>query len=296
MNLKARLQENAQKYKIKWETIEQDYVLSWALKGISQISDLKNNVVFKGGTALKKVYFGDYRFSQDLDFSAKNEGKDLSQLEELMKLACWKATETIQSLGENVELRCEPYFEKKPHPEGQKAYLIEARLPWHREFYTKVYAEFTFQETILMEPKRMKILHEYGETFEGYIYTYPLEEIVAEKIRALLQFAKKLHERGWGRSRVRDYYDLWKILASYSDSLKFGIIPALVEKKCAHKDIIFGGYEDLFQEKLMSNLEKEWDTWLSDVVINLPKKEIVLQDLKIILGRIFKVHDGKLAV
>jgi hypothetical protein len=25
--------------------------------------------VFKGGTALKRCYFGDYRFSEDLDFS-----------------------------------------------------------------------------------------------------------------------------------------------------------------------------------------------------------------------------------
>ncbi len=68
MNLKARLQKQAQNRDIKWETVEQDYVLSWALKGISQIPMLKKNLVFKGGTALKKMYFGDYRFSQDLDF------------------------------------------------------------------------------------------------------------------------------------------------------------------------------------------------------------------------------------
>lgn len=28
----------------------------------------KNNSVFRGGTALKKIYFPDYRFSEDLDF------------------------------------------------------------------------------------------------------------------------------------------------------------------------------------------------------------------------------------
>lgn len=196
MNLKARLQEYSQKRKVKWEIIEQDYVLSWALKGFFQIPVLKNNLVFKGGTALKKMYFGDYRFSQDLDFSVKNEGKNLAQLDEFIGQACLRATEAIQSLGENVELRSEPYLEKKPHPEGQKAFLIEARLPWHRDFHTKVYAEFSFQEIILMKPQKRNIIHGYGETFEEFVYVYPLEEIVAEKIRALLQFAKKLHERG----------------------------------------------------------------------------------------------------
>ena len=113
MNLKARLQKEAQNRAVKWETVEQDYVLSWALKGISQIPTLKKNLVFKGGTALKKMYFGDYRFSQDLDFSVKNDGKNLDQLEELIAQACVKATEHIQSLGENVELRSEPYLEKQ---------------------------------------------------------------------------------------------------------------------------------------------------------------------------------------
>lgn len=58
---------------IGWEIIEQDYVLSWILFGISNIDKLKNSLIFKGGTALKKCYFGDYRFSQDLDFSVKGD-------------------------------------------------------------------------------------------------------------------------------------------------------------------------------------------------------------------------------
>ncbi|MCI5058145.1 MAG: nucleotidyl transferase AbiEii/AbiGii toxin family protein [Flavobacteriales bacterium] len=290
MNLKARLQEHSQERKVKWEVIEQDYILSWVLKGFSQIPVLKNNLVFKGGTALKKMYFGDYRFSQDLDFSVKNEGKDLAQLDEFIDQACLRATEATQSLGENVEFRSEPYLEKKPHPEGQKAFLIEARLPWHRDFHTKVYAEFSFQEIILMEPQKRNIIHGYGEAFEEFVYVYPLEEIVAEKIRALLQFAKKLHERGWGRSRVRDYYDIWRIMGAYSDTLKLDILPILVDQKCAHKGISFAGIDDVFQKKLMLNLEKEWDSWLQDIVPNLPKKDRVIGDLKRILGKVFNNH------
>jgi len=33
------------------------------------VSDLRSELAFKGGTALKRCYFGDYRFSEDLDFT-----------------------------------------------------------------------------------------------------------------------------------------------------------------------------------------------------------------------------------
>jgi predicted nucleotidyltransferase component of viral defense system len=65
--------------------------------------------------------------------------------------------------------------------------------------------EVTMREAVLMKPIRKAVLSEYGEIFEGAVNVYPLEEIIAEKIRAILQFAKKVHERGWARSRVRDY-------------------------------------------------------------------------------------------
>lgn len=48
--------------------IEKDYVLSWLLAAIAE-SELRNQLVFKGGTALKRMYYPDYRFSEDLDFT-----------------------------------------------------------------------------------------------------------------------------------------------------------------------------------------------------------------------------------
>lgn len=48
--------------------LERDYCLAWFLVGLSR-SPLHKLLVFKGGTALKRCYFGGYRFSEDLDFS-----------------------------------------------------------------------------------------------------------------------------------------------------------------------------------------------------------------------------------
>ena len=49
--------------------IEKDYVLSWVLFAISKNEILNKALVFKGGTVLKKAYFENYRFSEDLDFT-----------------------------------------------------------------------------------------------------------------------------------------------------------------------------------------------------------------------------------
>ena len=55
----TRLQENV---------LERDYCLAWLLAGIAE-SEIKTVVGFKGGTAMKRCYFSDYRFSEDLDFT-----------------------------------------------------------------------------------------------------------------------------------------------------------------------------------------------------------------------------------
>jgi len=65
------------------EVIEKDYLLSYVLAALTGVSNLEG-LRFKGGTALKKVYFGDYRFSEDLDFSAVDvpTGENLDSLME----------------------------------------------------------------------------------------------------------------------------------------------------------------------------------------------------------------------
>src|SRR5882757_4766234 len=50
------------------DVLERDYCLAWFLTAVAQ-SDLKAVLAFKGGTALKRCYFSEYRFSEDLDFT-----------------------------------------------------------------------------------------------------------------------------------------------------------------------------------------------------------------------------------
>jgi Nucleotidyl transferase AbiEii toxin, Type IV TA system len=53
--------------------VEKDYVLGWMLAGINAHEELSESWIFKGGTCLKKCYFETYRFSEDLDFTLRNE-------------------------------------------------------------------------------------------------------------------------------------------------------------------------------------------------------------------------------
>lgn len=77
--LRVKLQEQANHKKAPLPVIEKDYALSYVLAGIASQPELADTLIFKGGTALKKIYFGDYRFSEDLDFSVINapQGKAL---------------------------------------------------------------------------------------------------------------------------------------------------------------------------------------------------------------------------
>ena len=55
------------------ELIEIDLILSSILFELSQNKFFSNNFLLKGGTCLIKCYLDYYRFSEDLDFTFKNQ-------------------------------------------------------------------------------------------------------------------------------------------------------------------------------------------------------------------------------
>lgn len=106
--LRVRLETARKQLGLPWEVLERDYLLSWILVGIGQVDTLRDALIFKGGTALKKCWFGDYRFSEDLDFSVTKGVPTGPALEEAMQEACRLAA---QQLEEYVPLQilCQRY-------------------------------------------------------------------------------------------------------------------------------------------------------------------------------------------
>jgi predicted nucleotidyltransferase component of viral defense system len=57
--LRGRLEQARRDSGMGWAVLERDYLLSWLLAAIGGYEPLGETLVFKGGTALKKCYFGD---------------------------------------------------------------------------------------------------------------------------------------------------------------------------------------------------------------------------------------------
>lgn len=59
--LRDRLRRGAQRQGVPLDVVEKDFALGHVLASIYRGAELADVLVFKGGTALKKAYFGDYR-------------------------------------------------------------------------------------------------------------------------------------------------------------------------------------------------------------------------------------------
>ncbi len=287
--LRTRLELARKETGMGWAALERDYLLSWILAAIGTHETLRETLVFKGGTALKKCYFGNYRFSEDLDFSALPGAPLGSDLETAIDAVCRGACRMIDEYAP-VQIHWERYTEKEPHAGGQEAFTIRAQLPWQRQPQTRVLIEIAVDEKVIRTPCCRAVIHDYGEPVHVELLTYTLEEIIAEKLRAILQHQEKLEERGWSRSRARDYYDIWRILGAYQDPLDLNGFKSLVQDKCRIRNVGFQDTDDFFQAKMLTYVERTWDQWLGNLVPQLPSFETVTSELRPQIARMLKAH------
>ncbi len=279
--LRLRIRAASQRQGIPQQVIEKDYVLSYILAGISSHPGLQNVLVFKGGTALKKLFFGEYRFSEDLDFSGANSPKG-EKLEEALGEAV-DETHRLLSLHGPFSIQLERYLERDPHPDGQEAFIIRVQFPWHPGALCRIKLEITHDEPVLLEPEKRRLIHGYEENLSCDVCCYRLEEIIAEKLRTLLQTHQKLVLRGWNRPRARDYYDLWRILDKFSAGLNREEVGSLLERKNAHRGVSYQSINDFFSDELVSEAYRHWDNSLGPFVTELPECRKVLEQLRALL-------------
>lgn len=176
--------------------LERDYCLSWFLVGLSR-SPLRERLFFKGGTALKKCYFPDYRFSEDLDFTLREEvAFEMIRVELELAFA-----ETYRASG--VVFR-HARDDRHAHANSHTFYLgYEGPLPGvpsGREVKTDI----TIREEVIFPVEERPLLRGYEEYEDipdnAVLKVYSLQEIAAEKVIALSDRA---------RNEPRDLYDLW---------------------------------------------------------------------------------------
>jgi len=135
-------------------------------------------------------------------------------------------------------------------------------------------------EPVIKPVGRLPIIHEYGESLNERVLVYSLEEIIAEKLRAILQHVEKLQTRGWSRSRARDYYDLWRVFNSYGEKLDLSDFASFLREKCSVRKVAFESADDFFQGSMLSYVETTWEQWLAPLVPYLPPFQTVMKELR----------------
>ncbi len=267
----------SQKTQVQQYIVEKDYALSYLLAAIVSTYGLGENLVLKGGTALKKLYFADYRFSEDLDYSTRVMGS-IKQIDSLMETVVHSMGELLNERGP-FQVALEPLLLKQPHPGDQKAYLVRVQFPEQRQSLCRLKVEITVDEPILTPVEIHPVLHGFTEEMIASIPVYSLSEITAEKLRALLQSKARLHERGWGASRVcRDYYDLWNLL--HVPDLKSSDLLPLLAEKCVARDVSYKSPNDFVSEDLLDIAAAEWAQQLLPFVPDAPPAEELLPQVR----------------
>lgn len=279
--LRLRLSEATKVAHVPQHITEVDYSLGHILASIYRAPDLREGLVFKGGTALRKAYFHDYRFSLDLDFTAIAGTPSGWNLESALRKVIAQTDEALQEYGP-FSLSIQRHLEKQTHPGGQEAFDVHIQFPWHPMPLCNIKLEITYDEPIVSRPLSLPLIHRYEESLDAILYCYSLEEIMAEKLRSLRQAQKKIEERGWG-VRERDYYDLWQILRRRGQSLNLEILPAILQEKCQARGVEFIKIEDGFAPLLLSAVEQSWQRGLSEVVADPPPFPQVISELRILL-------------
>ena len=175
--------------------LERDYCLAWFLVGLSQ-SSLREHLVFKGGTALKRCYFGDYRFSEDLDFTLASE----MPLEDILSALEDVYAHVRSAAGIPFRYSRE---DRKKHQNSHTFYLAyKGPLPAASPKEVKV--DITINEHFVLPIEERAVLRGYAEyadlTEDNKIRVYALDEIGVEKVAALTDRA---------RNQPRDLYDVW---------------------------------------------------------------------------------------
>jgi predicted nucleotidyltransferase component of viral defense system len=173
--------------------VEQDLVICRALVEIFSDDFLRKELRFRGGTALNKLHFPKpYRYSEDIDLTRTTKGVVGPILDRLRAvLEPWmgrghydlgklgpRLTFTMKAEDENasqpIRVKVEIATRERTAYDGAKTVPFEVKNPWFRG--------------------------------KGDIVTFSREEILATKLRALLQ-----------RDKGRDLVDLEKAMAVFPD-------------------------------------------------------------------------------
>lgn len=254
----GEIQNKAREAKVRDLQIEKDYILSWILQGVAQHENLGKTIVFKGGTLLKKVYFEDYRFSEDLDFTLLD---DIISNEQIFG---W-FREIFEFIQEETNIPLE-IIEDNEHEDGGINFYIGYIGPLGGQGKNKkVKIDISRSEKLVFEVIAQDVIIPYTDQEPHQLLCYPLEEVLVEKLRSAMQ-----------RMQPRDFYDIWYLLEIHRMDIDF--YTSEFKTKCENKEINPTEFHEKLNQRLL-HYKGRWQRSMADQIHDLPDFEQVEREV-----------------
>ncbi|WP_254547266.1 nucleotidyl transferase AbiEii/AbiGii toxin family protein [Halomarina pelagica] len=252
-----RLRVLARELGVRQGYAEKNYVNSWILWGIFT-STYGENLLFKGGTALSKLYFPQsWRFSEDLDFGVEGQYRG--------------SEDALRDILNKVTERSGIEFTIREHHESRQqhypTHYVDIRIQYRAvlDHLNTTSLDVMVDEYVAFDP--VSHTHSYEDIPEFELQAYSVEEIFAEKLRAIFQ-----------RGAARDYYDLYQLLESESVDIEFDAVVPAFKAKCNHDDLDVDLTMGLPVDQ-REDIRRQWETTLPDLTDNLPPFDTVWKRL-----------------
>jgi len=236
------------------DVIEKDYFIEILLFYLSSAESFRQKFIFRGGTALKKIYFPEYRFSEDLDFIV-DEKEILADAEKLideiivMISADYPFKPSKTSNIKNDRLQIFISYDVVPELKTVKELKID--------ILKDVFSPSSIEKEILFTYPDFR-------DKKNTLNTYTLEAVVVDKISRIMDVDKE----------VRDIFDLWFLLKL--DYLNIFILKDELKRRLGFKM----HYPNLIDEIKSRAYKQSWEIRLEKQVAGLPAYENVVSELQ----------------
>ncbi len=292
--------------------VEKDYWVSFALYTLFH-SELRKDIVFKGGTSLSKCYQLIDRFSEDIDLVVlKNSNDNGNQLKRKLK----SITNLINDVLPEIEVKglthktgtnrktahtYQKYFQGN-YGQVRKDIVIEATCLGYFEPYTEC-TICSFIGTMLIENQQKQMAESY-HLLPFTVQAFEPKRTLCEKIMSLIRFSYSANPIISLKNKIRHIYDLHQLLSqdefvSFIHSSDFEIMLKTVAKEDIESfknnnqwvsyhptnALIFDEPNSIWN-KLKSTYTQEFSVLVYGV---LPDEKQVLETLQLIKNRLEKI-------
>ena len=249
------LRRIARRQELPAGVVEKDYAISWLLKEVYENTLLKEALIFKGGTALRKVYFPEtWRLSHDLDFTAIGD------------LSPKAIRDGLEQVFTAIKKSNGMVFELRSFHITDGSIIAGVQFTGPLVHKNRLRADITLDEKLVTPPELRTVSTGYPDIPAFRVKVYSPKEILIEKVRSIIQ-----------RGKSRDYYDVWRIFKD--DEFDMDEVKNLLIKKCQINEIDYKP-ELIFDEDRLKEAEGYWQKALGELTKELPDFNIVISELK----------------